>query len=459
MRKTLINYVKIMLMNCKEATAKFPEYEEHARDNELEILVSKDCLCFGCGHVFSARDIKNWVKSDDGLSAMCPECGLPHIVGDASGLAVGQDVADALSDYRESLTDKETTRREYVDFCSQFFDGKVEDSPRYEELYVLYLGWLLENFEEPLACLNLARVYARGLRYVDADVDRAIAYYSDPILAYDAQGLYELGLLYDRRNAKGDPRRAFESFSKSAALGSLSASLSIANYYMQGKFVAQDQLFGANAMYSVFGEMYGKAFTDLNTLPEFATCAYNLGLCYYHGLGVKKSNFRALRYYLISSFAANYLKESGGPEMEWTDEAAKMIAELTKDLSANSDVVVYDEDTFYDSFAEQQDAYTEKTITQVEYLDNGASLRLGIELARPFLFVDCGNAKLELTKSTEWTFPGAQFELHPTERRYERVEFIGDYIVNFVHEDPVYGDVVTLKIEFPPNPNAEENKE
>ena len=448
-----------MPVQTKDATKKYEQYEAHVHDNELEILVSKECLCSFCGYVFSARDVKNWGKSADGLSARCPACGLCHVVGDASGLPIDEATGKALFEYRRDHVSKEAAREEVIDFCSNYYDDKIEDTEANERLYVDYLNWIYSNFEDAFACLNLARAYARGLRFVQEDVDKAIELYRSSLLSYDAQAQYELGLTYDRRNAKGDMRKAFECFSKSAALGSLSASLCIANYYMQGKYVAADQLFGANCMYSVYGELYGKAFSDPNSLPEFATCSYNLGLCFYHGLGMKKSKFRALRYFLIAAFTMNHLLETGGPELEWKADVEKVLDELCADLPKNSDSVVYDEDTFYDSFAEQQDSYADKNIVELETSEDGATLRLSLEFTRPNLVVDCGNAKVALIKHSDWSFAIRGYELHPTERHYERIEFVGENVANFIHEDPVYGDVVVLHIEFPPPPEPEEANE
>ena len=76
-----------------------PEYLRHLQDtpaiqahkrcanHKREIEKSAFCGCFYCCIVYPPASIVEWV--DDGKTAICPECGIDSVVGDASGFPVG----------------------------------------------------------------------------------------------------------------------------------------------------------------------------------------------------------------------------------------------------------------------------------------------------------------------------------------------------------------------------------
>ena len=45
------------------------------------------CGCFYCRSTFAPSEIEEWI--DDDQTAMCPKCGIDSVIGDASGLPVG----------------------------------------------------------------------------------------------------------------------------------------------------------------------------------------------------------------------------------------------------------------------------------------------------------------------------------------------------------------------------------
>ena len=81
-------YVKIMPMFEKELKNKIEDYRRRTKDNELDVMTSARCGCLSCGHSFSARDIHYWVEDGSVLSARCPQCGLPYVIADSTGLPV-----------------------------------------------------------------------------------------------------------------------------------------------------------------------------------------------------------------------------------------------------------------------------------------------------------------------------------------------------------------------------------
>jgi predicted RNA-binding Zn-ribbon protein involved in translation (DUF1610 family) len=72
----------------------------HSRGNRKEIEASKRAECFSCGHAFAAKDVSEWRDEWTSpekqnrvprWSAICPQCGKPTVIGDASGLLLMQD--------------------------------------------------------------------------------------------------------------------------------------------------------------------------------------------------------------------------------------------------------------------------------------------------------------------------------------------------------------------------------
>lgn len=58
----------------------------HSYENRAEIERSDFCGCFYCRKTFVSADIAEW--TDDGLTALCPRCGIDSVIGAASGLPV-----------------------------------------------------------------------------------------------------------------------------------------------------------------------------------------------------------------------------------------------------------------------------------------------------------------------------------------------------------------------------------
>ena len=73
-----------------------PEHElvaahRHCIYNRQELARSGACGCFYCGAIFGPHDITEWTDKDEqGLrrTALCPECGIDSVIGDASGFRI-----------------------------------------------------------------------------------------------------------------------------------------------------------------------------------------------------------------------------------------------------------------------------------------------------------------------------------------------------------------------------------
>ena len=58
----------------------------HSYENQLEIEASRLCVCFYCCRQFPSSSVLNWCDNEN--TALCPNCGIDAVIGDASGLPV-----------------------------------------------------------------------------------------------------------------------------------------------------------------------------------------------------------------------------------------------------------------------------------------------------------------------------------------------------------------------------------
>ena len=82
--------IKVVRRSSKDRKALLESYKKHAEDNEIEIVQSKTCGCFFCRQVFDARNVQEWMDDARGVTALCPECGMDAVIGDASGIEISK---------------------------------------------------------------------------------------------------------------------------------------------------------------------------------------------------------------------------------------------------------------------------------------------------------------------------------------------------------------------------------
>ena len=66
---------------------------KHSFGNRDEVMASSRCGCFYCLKVYSPAEIFDWIDEFNpaGCTAQCPRCGIDSVIGDASGIAIGED--------------------------------------------------------------------------------------------------------------------------------------------------------------------------------------------------------------------------------------------------------------------------------------------------------------------------------------------------------------------------------
>ncbi len=79
-------------MNTRYTDAYLKAAHKATFHNEHKITRSSLCTCFYCGHCFDPReepDLQWWdEQSTEGMTLVCPECGIDCVIGDASGYPV-----------------------------------------------------------------------------------------------------------------------------------------------------------------------------------------------------------------------------------------------------------------------------------------------------------------------------------------------------------------------------------
>ena len=163
---------------------KNPEFEKifaHTVGNDLEILHSEKCSCIFCRHTINARDVQDWISDDRGVTAICPECGMDALVGDASGYHFDHETLKDLNlaffgeDYMERHPEAART------YCERYRDGKISHKKANEALYIQYLA-LLSRLNDPYATFDLATLLEFGSEFTEPDPKTAFSYYMSSCL-------------------------------------------------------------------------------------------------------------------------------------------------------------------------------------------------------------------------------------------------------------------------------------
>lgn len=82
-----------------ESRMKTQTEEAHKASSMHKQLVetSKQCGCFYCLSVFRPADIKEW--TDQGQTALCPECGIDSVLPQAAGYELSQEFLSQMEAY------------------------------------------------------------------------------------------------------------------------------------------------------------------------------------------------------------------------------------------------------------------------------------------------------------------------------------------------------------------------
>lgn len=92
-------YLFELRLKAKSDNNKTFDYEEvhkHSTNNKIEIENSKTCGCFYCKSIFKSSEITMWIK-DKIPTAICPNCAVDSVIGDASGYPITKKLLDDMN--------------------------------------------------------------------------------------------------------------------------------------------------------------------------------------------------------------------------------------------------------------------------------------------------------------------------------------------------------------------------
>ena len=64
-------------------------------------MLKKDnvCGCFYCMKIFDPQEITDWIRDGDGMTALCPSCGIDSVIGESSGYPITEEFLREMNEY------------------------------------------------------------------------------------------------------------------------------------------------------------------------------------------------------------------------------------------------------------------------------------------------------------------------------------------------------------------------
>ena len=383
-------------------------YRAHCHDNEIEIVQSTKCGCFFCRSIFDAREVNDWTNDESVMSALCPECGVDAVIGDASGVPLSKALLKTMNLHffgEDYIKNNPEAARAYV---ARYIDGHITPKPRNEELFLKYLSVLAEQGDEK-SVLFAAEFYERGGQFIRPDLDKALAYYTKPVLAANSEALCQLGALYDS-GAAGDkygPKDAFECYAKAAALGSMKAVYLMSDLYLAGRYVKRDDRFAFALLEQGYDEVFSGYLQRHDYQDIFPEFNYRIAKAFEYGIGVNKDDMVSLRHYLLARYSiesAGLFDLNNSPMVADMDKEMKQLARKNKLHPA---AATFDSDTFYDSFVELSDEMVPGSIVEAAFDEKEKTLHFKINFESPQILTDIAALSVGIIQGeTTWDFYG-----------------------------------------------------
>ncbi len=393
----------------------YPEVFKHTANNEMDILKSKKCSCLFCRQTYDARKVNDWSNDDNGVTALCPECGMDAVVGDASGFSFDHEDLKAinLAYFGEDYMHKHPQSAEK--FVNRYRENKITHKKENENLYIKYLS-LLASLQSSDAAYSLGELYEFGTEFTPKDPVTALKWYSSLSLQYDGDALTRLGVLHQSGLlGREDPDLAYQCFAKAMALGSMSGLLHFADCYLDGIHVRKDESYAYTVLKQIFPECYARfVLTTGKDAMVFASLCYRLGKLYEKGIGTDRNEFEAMRMYLFASFAFSLMAGNnlliGDLLTESSDNNQRLntLADLSGIVKGDPQ---FDLDTFsgslinFGNVKDRYDLYVPNTFKPTYFDPESNVFGFQITYPNPALIVDVGNLFCGFVPGTiDWEF-------------------------------------------------------
>ena len=75
---------------------------KHCGSHRAEITRSDRCGCFYCLTVFTPEEVTDWVdwsSNAEGVTALCPRCGIDSVLGSGSGYPINREFLRRMQTY------------------------------------------------------------------------------------------------------------------------------------------------------------------------------------------------------------------------------------------------------------------------------------------------------------------------------------------------------------------------
>ncbi len=433
----------------------FPEILKHTKDNEIDILRSKKCSCLFCRQSYDARKVSEWNNEEKRISAICPECGMDTVVGDASGFNLDHDTLKAINQayYGEEYMVKNP--ESLTKFTTRYREGKITKKPENEALYAHYLLLMVKN-GDPYAAFYLGEIYEFGTTFTKKNLHEALLWYTDPTLHYNVDAADRLACVLYKL---GSYESAYEEFAKASAIGSFSALLHFSDCYMEGRGALRDQEYACRVLFSCSFDCFARYIMSEGDIPEalsFSSCCYRLGKAYEKGGGIDKDVYIAMRYYLAGDFAYKTLKNQSKLDHEHDIEYRNLKRHLNSIMKANDythSEPMFDLDTFLSSLfllefkKDVYNIYLPATLHPYGFDEAGGIFSLGISYPHSQLIIDVQNCFCDFVDGEiVWNFDHVgKIENFKNGTAFNRVVGNGDtslrFYNTFVNPNELVGEI------------------
>ena len=444
---------KVLRTSSKDREAILNSIKKHSSDNEIEIVQSKKCGCYFCRQIYDARNVQEWIDDERGVTALCPECGMDAVIGDASGVEIDKPLLKEmnLSFYGEEYMDKNPEAAKT--YCTRYQEGKIAHKEKSESLYIHYLNTLAEQ-DDPNANLALGDLYYYGSEFTEKNVPLALSFYLDPSLFVNPHALCGQGLCHLELGDSNNQMLAYIAFSKAVGLGSIEGVYHLADCYMNGYFVMKDEDFAFRLVEAAYNESFSLFALERANWFDYPEFAYRMAKYYEKGMGVSRNDEAALKYYLLtelsSSLRTTFFGVDKDPSLLSTSHAA--IESIAKRHKLIKNPMVYDVDTFEDSLQEQSFSHEERLLGNVSFNEEENALEFDVTYPLPSLIVDIGNLTAGfVTGTVRWHLKDVANYKLSDEKRFNKISGTYDEGFRFSYQNEDGDDVTIFEIYFRPD--------
>lgn len=448
---------------------------KHTQENDAEILRSNQCSCLFCRHTFDARKVSEWIDvPGHGMAAICPECGIDAVVGDASGYTFTKEELRTINKKVFGGNYMEGHPQALQVYVDRYKSGKISHKPENEALYLEYLRELYRR-EEPKAAFLLGEFYQYGSEFTEPRLSSAEIYFSSPVLADDHEALDHLGLVHlEGPTGRKEYKKAFLCFTKSALAGDFFGMNHLIDCYLKGIYVKQDIQYVGRVIMERFPEIYRTFVFERreNSGIHFGFFAKRMAEFFLVAFPENdRTRLEIAHSLLLQAISAmNDYFEDHDPNAsrffhKEFEEITSLNAELENELGIKRGDPLLDQDTFFDSYRLnfQSPGIPEYAaeILDAEFDEEEHTLVFTMRYKKEPFLVDsvncfCDFAPLEVT----WNFREVQKAEIACNKPFEIIQTHGNDSIRFFHRSEKTGELVLVgEIQMIPMKDGEEEWE